>query len=115
MACHLKQNAERQTQHNATSTEQASTCEDAHMQINNTLKALKNANNNVISFSIASIANSTLAILASLTNLTNKSQSNNREPRLEPVCWQCGTARGLLKVHTAEAEHFVCHSCGGEQ
>ena len=90
-------------------------CEDAHMQINNTLKALKNANNNVISFSIASIANSTLAILASLTNLTNKSQSNNREPRLEPVCWQCGTARGLLKVHTAEAEHFVCHSCGGEQ
>ena len=86
-------------------------CEDAHMQINDTRKLKKNN----CSFAIATLASSILAILATLTNLTNKSQSNNREPRLEPVCWQCGTARGLLKVHTAEAEHFVCHSCGGEK
>ncbi len=85
------------------------------LHINDTRETLKSNNKLVSSFSIASIANSTLAILATLTNLTNKSQSNNREPRLEPVCWQCGTTRGLLKVHTAEAEHFVCHSCGGEQ
>ena len=85
------------------------------MQINHNAKALKNAKNNVISFAIARLASSTLAILATLTNPTNKKQSNNREPWLEPVCWQCGTARGLLKVHTAEAEHFVCHSCGGEK
>ena len=107
--------AERPTRHRATDGKRRNVKGCFHMQINDNTKALKNANNNVISFSIASIANSTLAILATLTNLTNKSQSNNREPRLEPVCWQCGTARGLLKVHTAEAEHFVCHSCGGEQ
>ena len=65
-----------------------------------------------LEFSIASLAS--LAIIASIANLTNKSQLNN-EPRLEPVCWQCGTARNLLKVHTARAAHFVCHSCGGEQ
>ena len=85
------------------------------MQINHNAKALKNAKNNVISFAIARLASSTLAILATLTNPTNKKQSNNREPRLEPVCWQCGAARGLLKVRTAEAEYFVCHSCGGEK
>ncbi len=88
------------------------------MQSNDTRVLLKNNNKINYSFSIASLAtviHSTLAILATLTNPTNQKQSNNREPRLEPVCWQCGTARGLLKVRTAEAEHFVCHSCGGEQ
>lgn len=74
---------------------------------NDTRIALKRNNKSVISFAIAR--------LATLTNPTNKKQSNNREPRLEPVCWQCGTARGLLKVRTAEAEYFVCHSCGGEK
>jgi hypothetical protein len=82
---------------------------------NDTRIALKRNNKSVISFAIARLASSTLAILATLTNPTNKKQSNNREPRLEPVCWQCGTARGLLKVRTAEAEYFVCHSCGGEK
>ena len=82
---------------------------------NDTRIALKRNNKSVISFAIARLASSTLAILATLTNPTNKKKSNNREPRLEPVCWQCGTARGLLKVHTAEAAYFVCHSCGGEQ
>ena len=81
------------------------------MQNNNTRKLEKNN----CSFAIATLASSILAILATLTNPTHKSQSNNRAPRLEPVCWQCGTARGLLKVRTAEAEYFVCHSCGGEQ
>jgi len=85
------------------------------MQNNNTRIGLKNKKKNVTSFIIASLASNTLAIIASLINSTNKKQSNNREPRLEPVCWQCGTAQGLLKIHTAEAAHFVCHSCGGEQ
>jgi len=85
------------------------------MQINHTRIGLKSNKQNVISFAIARLASSTLAILATLTNPTNKKQSNNREPRLEPVCWQCGAARGLLKVRTAEAEYFVCHSCGGEK
>ena len=88
------------------------------MQNNNTPKTLKNTDSfSIANFTALAIAKitSSLFTLASLTNLTDKSQSNNREPRLEPVCWQCGTARGLLKVHTAEAEHFVCHSCGGEQ
>lgn len=80
------------------------------MQNNNTRVLLKRK----LEFSIASLASYSIAIIATLTNLTNKSQSNNKEPRLEPVCWQCGTARGLLKVHTAQAAHFVCHSCGGE-
>ena len=74
------------------------------MQINHNAKALKNAKNNVISFSIAS-----------LINPTHKSQLNNAEPRLVPQCWQCGTERNLLKVRTAQAAHFVCKSCGGEQ
>ena len=82
---------------------------------NDTRIALKRNNKSVISFAIARLASSTLAILATLTNPTNKKKSNNREPRLEPVCWQCGTAQGLLKVRTAEAEYFVCHSCGGEK
>ena len=81
---------------------------------NNTRKVLKHHNNNGLVFSIASIASFTLAIIARLTTPTNKTKFNNNEPRLEPLCWQCGTARGLLKVHTAEAAHFVCHSCGGE-
>jgi len=85
------------------------------MQNNNTRIGLKNKKKNVTSFIIASLASNTLAIIASLINSTNKKQSNNREPRLEPVCWQCGTAQGLLKIHTAEAAYFVCHSCGGEQ
>jgi len=85
------------------------------MQNNNTGIGLKNKKKNVTSFIIASLASNTLAIIASLINSTNKKQSNNREPRLEPVCWQCGTAQGLLKIHTAEAAYFVCHSCGGEQ
>ena len=83
-------------------------CEDTHMQINDTLVSEKNNYN----FAIATLANSTLAILARLTNPTNKKQLNN-EPRLEPVCWQCGAERGLLTLHTGSGELFVCHSCAG--
>ncbi len=85
------------------------------MQTNDTRIVLKGNETNVTSFSIASLASNTLAIIASLINPTHKSQLNNAEPRLVPQCWQCGTERNLLKIHTAQAAHFVCKSCGGEQ
>jgi len=106
----LKSNAPSSELGTERQAESGAMCEDAHMQANDTRVLLKRK----LEFSIASLASYTLAIVASLTNLTNKSQLNN-EPRLEPVCWQCGTARNLLKVHTAQAAHFVCKSCGGEQ
>lgn len=84
------------------------------MQINHTRIALKGNKLNVTSFSIARIASSILAKIAILKNPKNK-QSNNKEPRLNPVCWQCGSERALLTVHTAQGVHFVCHTCGGEQ
>lgn len=91
------------------------------MQLNDTRSVLKSNKSHVISFpiviittlAIANITNSLFAI-ARAANPKLK-QSNNKEPRLNPICWQCGSERALLKVHTAQGVHFVCHTCGGEQ
>ena len=56
--------------------------------------------------------------IATLTNaiLINPKKSKQKNTRLSyvPVCWQCGTEEGLLKLHSSGVL-YVCHSCGGEQ